>query len=369
MEQNNFSGKIPVIAEQGAFIPRVGEVVLFLTNATNEKKYWKAGLITQVPHKETAPLTISDISQPDTNNDISISHSGFRVETMSDPNSQSKHEQMRWEYCTLSRLRPLCLYEAVLSKQPRSDWDESIANALKIMATFSLALPLRFTGTWPNASISHGGIFVGSELVVVGDVIRLISSGVTANGTVLVVTAIILYFNDLQTDPPNHDSVSGDSCQRIAVRLLGKLYSQTRNEEDKEVPDDISLPRSMHGYTSQGAWHIVGDPAKSYSISPSFILGRLYEAEALEHYDLRSGGGGEEINFNPSGINEARAYARGHDERIRDFNRDAKGGQKVCKWLWANDRVEALGLHTFGDFDVGEEWEEILEKEKMAYEG
>ncbi|MDI1490341.1 MAG: hypothetical protein OHK93_001541 [Ramalina farinacea] len=192
-QDRNFNPSPTIIWSQGAFVPRRGELVLYLSSAplsnqpsnpdsphqtrsANAQPVWKSGFVTQLPHYLLPPLELSDITEPNPRSSNVGNHlAGFRVQTMSDSKSFHSDQELPMEYLPLKSLRPFCFHEEILnaSNTTRREWHPSIFNALRASASFSLALPARFTGTWPDAQIFYDALFFGAELILVGDVIRV----------------------------------------------------------------------------------------------------------------------------------------------------------------------------------------------------
>jgi hypothetical protein len=61
-----------------------------------------------------------------------------------------------------------------LRRIPQENWHVSIKNALALSSTLSLVGKHRFRGTWPNTSIYCHGIYIGAEMLGVGDTVRLL---------------------------------------------------------------------------------------------------------------------------------------------------------------------------------------------------
>ena len=314
---------------------------------------------------------------------------------MSDPNSHIKDSQLRWSYLPLSHLRPFCFYRELLANTPKKEWDASISNALKTMSTFSLALPIKFVGAWPDAWILHGGIYLGSEIIMAGDAVRVAPSAHSPASeeapqqkptTVLIVSTVTLMLQGLDLDPPHHKLVTGDKCENITVRFHGKLFSRESSpsspaaaasvsQEQRGGDDDggWTLPPSMRDEQGRNdGWYPVSSDKDTLHFVPlAIVLGRLYEPAAIFHYGLtsptplpppppptssqhnsRSGAvfdanAIDTATIGTEGVLKARAYARKHDERITALGVDGGG------WFWANDRVEGLGVEAFGEEDVG----------------
>lgn len=212
------------------------------------------------------------------------------------------------------------------------------------MATFSLALPLRFTGAWPNAHLLHAGIFLGAELIVVGDAVRVSPAALMPRGGVLVVSAVVLTLEGLGRDLPPFRRVTGDKCRGIGVRVQGRLYASASEEggDGSACLDGDEWPPAMRDGGEGERWRRVGQEGVFYAVPLSLVQGRLYEAEAMRRYRIVGGMGAVGC------VDAVRVEARGPDGRV-----------KGARWFWAGDRVEALGLETFGGVDVGEEMEEV----------
>ena len=371
---------------------------------------WKAGLVTETPYYETLPLSISEIITPNPDKKgLGINYSGFRVEPMSDPNSGRKDEQLQYQYLPLSCLRPFNLYSAYLASIPESQWHKSVHNALKCASSFCLVLPLKFVGRWPNAWILHGGIYLGPELLVNGDAVTLLPrcGRQEEQPSVLVITAVALSFKGLQPDPPSYTHVTGATSSVLDVRLHGRLFTPSSKSEEDGAMDTstTSLPPPMRD--PHLPYIPLSSPSVIHCVPLSRVQGRLYEPDALAAYNVQGGrvspdqkgaltqgrgplGQGlglplpqSTASTTPSptapppsspsqilttSVIRARAYACAHDTRIVELRERLKGQGKV-DWFWGNDRIEALGLNTFGELDVGEVWEDFMGRERMAYDG
>lgn len=390
---------------------------------------WKAGIVTQLPHSSTPPLTTDELTLPNSDKTgMALNYSGFRIETMSDPNSIRKDEQLRWHYLPLACLRPFSLLSTLLSQTSSSHWDQSILNAMKSASSFSLALPSNFVGHWPNAWILHGGVHLGSELIVVGDAVVVGPSEAddALKIRIMIVTSIALAYKGLQPDPPAYNRVSGDLCNEIEVRLHGRIFNiearsssatnhesermnidshhnnddeDGNNENNTAAAGEEGFPPSMRNHPSlRFIPYNPSTPSAIHSIYLNRTIGRLHEADALTHYGIPDTTTALDIAV--SSVNDARSYARQHDRRILDrreawrgrgedsggrdhaFGHDEErdvmevsaprkeyGHQPFFDWFWAKDRVEALGVDRWGEFDVGEGWEKFVARERLAYEG
>ena len=291
-------------------------------SALDDHIEWKAGLVTEVPHPLPLPIDISEIasSNPDKKN-LAMNYTGFRIETMTDVNADRKDEQLQWHYLPVSSLRPFKYYSAYLAGKLRGQWHKSILNALNSLSSFSLALPLKLVGRWPNAWVLYAGIYLGAELLVVGDAVALLPSlkqkklAVQPN-QVLVVTAVILAFRNLEADPPQYNRVTGDTCSAIDIRLHGTLYTVCSSPNDSgseamdiEDPTKPELPPTMRDPNTE--YKLVAQPGIIHSVPLSRVQGRLHEPAALEAYSLPENA----PSLAAVGVLEGRKYSKENDAR------------------------------------------------------
>ena len=387
------------IEQQHCFIPRVGELVLWcphfldshhltLERATSSYKFysfqdkrfhghpeWRAGVVTEVPsaNVQNGPVDFPDIlDAPDKN--TALNTAGFRVETLPDPNDpMNKADSKQYKYVPLRSIRPLSQWQFVLRGIPEKKLHKSIKSALTCMTSISLVEKFKAVGHWPAASIFCKGVFLGSELIVVGDTIRLISTESPKQCTdVMVVDSIRLNLEGMQQDHTLPQSKL--LCSRSSVSFVGSTYtldkSRSYDMPDQEMMDDgleqvvvpTPLPREMVkvifrpvGSAEYGAWYKLHADNKKYEVSYDQVLGRLYEADAVRLWTgqrqekIRNGDvmAPPSLDFDVSGILSARYYATATDERL------PKPEGRENLWYWADDRVQALDLATFNGHEVG----------------
>ena len=149
--------------------PRVGEVVLYSTKAIHGHEtsgpdvenlllskhvVWKAGIITRLPQSHNLISLVDHKTHPKANDrGVTEKETGFHIELMPNVNSDNEHKQPRCDHRVSEQIQPFSFYREILSSVPLKEWDKSIFNALKIMSTFSLVLPIRLIGHWPDARI------------------------------------------------------------------------------------------------------------------------------------------------------------------------------------------------------------------------
>ena len=349
-----------LVEQQPSLLFRLGELVLFQfpTKKTQDgASDWRAGLVVELPHSSTP--TLEELTSF-TSANLAINYTGYRVELMSDPNSHNKAEQQQWCYLPETSMRPFQLYPYLIDE---SQPDKSFSGAMKCLTSFSLALPTKFIGQWPDAHILFKGMYFGAELLVVGDFVDLLptqSPSIENQATTLKIASIVLKFTGLEPDPGSNTHVTGDVCEVIEVRLHGRLFSP--KSEDSMQVDNEGLSHL----------HALYPEDKVHSLPLSLISGKHIPPDNLAAFDLPDLGATSFTSNTTQaisrGLQEGRKWARQNDDRILKLNEDV-GGDLNAEWWWANDRVEALGIDRFGENDVGEGFERYLAKERMAYEG
>ncbi|KIV97420.1 hypothetical protein PV10_01175 [Exophiala mesophila] len=393
---------ITSIAHQHSFIPRVGELVLWIPHfmdrhflmvddetphgefkfySPDQKCFhghpdWRGGVVVEAPIASSLnrPIDFPDI-QCLTESKRSLNTSGFRIETFPDPNNEvDKSASKQYRYVPMRNIRPLSQWHVLLRGIPEQKWHPSIRHALTCMTSISLMEKFWFSGKWPEAKISCKAMYLGSELITVGDVVRIKPdpSGATRFPQctdVMIVDAIRLHLGDIRQEyiAPDHDQLAS----AYTLSLKGRAYTlDARRSFDKveshaEFPprpvavavdlDEIKAEFRPVGAADYGPWYRLHDPKKFYAITQDMVLGRLYESGAVQLWTgqlQRKQKPGAKIeppslNFDVHGITEGRRYATKHDLRLDEVSTDE------IQWFWADDRAEALDLEMFNGVKVG----------------
>jgi len=357
---------LETVSSQPAYVPRIAEIVLFVRDLDEDQEIcyheedhdykiyntakrgfeghprWEAGVVTQVAAEQ---VTIDDlVLQGGKANPLN--YADFRLEPLPDPNDpNSKNESRRYRYLSLHHTRPFVFYKELHANIPKNRWHTTVKNALMLSATFTLVEKTRFRGVWPNASVFCKAIYLGAELLLVGDVVRLISANDPSRQKV----TDILQITDISLDFANLDLASDndkdEQHHNMKVKITGKAYTVDHERSSSNNPinfdavnDKLSDVASIYLnlYPRHGASHSAKFPF-------SRILGRCYEANAMLLWfpdtDV------PDLSIGLSGTVNAREYARTSDKRI------VKRGRQ--KWFWAETRTEALDLETFNGVSVG----------------
>lgn len=299
-EQELLPDLLHSLALNEQWIPRNGEIVLFLSklsptvdvsrhDETKEFRLydddkdeflgsppWQAGLVAQVP---TKPSSIEDLHQSDSK--ISVIYSGVRVEPLPDPNGEDKSSSKQYKQVALRQTRPFVLWKELLHNVPQDKWHPTIINALTIMSTVSLVGKLRFRGTWPEANIFCHGMYIGSEMVAIGDTVRLTPSSFkmqTKCQDILMIKSIRVKLSNM--DKASSNDWDGGRPYNSEIWIYGAAYTSDASQLNKEYlsEENAEPPRAAKDY---GEWYPVHPTTKELAVPYGRVLGRLYEREAM----------------------------------------------------------------------------------------
>ena len=382
---------------QHSFIPRIGELVLWIPqflhqhslmiDENSEYKFysfdqkcfhghpsWRAGVIAQVPSAkaQNGLIDFPDIQGlPDKK--TALNTSGFLVETYPDPNDEvDKSASKQSKYVPLRDIRPLSHWRILLRGIPRDRWHASIKNALTCMTSMSLLEKFWFSGQWPNAHIRCKGLFLGPELIIVGDGIRIRPAeplpGTKSTCTdVLVVEQIRLNLLDIKEHFTYPESEHLASSYTITLKGRGYTIDESRSYQTQStdssdlrlVPSQVPLHEvktifKAVGAADYGKWYYLHHPLRRYEISHDMVLGRLYEAGAVQLWtgQLQTKEAVDaklvpSLEFDVEGIEVGRQFATQNDQRLE------QAPQGAVRWYLGDHRAEALDLEFFNGNKVG----------------
>ena len=352
-ERSSLPMLLDTLPKQPSFVPRVGELVLFVrslgrqadicsehetgeykifdttTQTFGDHPHWEAGIVAQA-----ASVSLEDILS-ESNRSRNLSLAGFRIEPLSRLGSEDKTISKKYKYVPLHWLRPFVFWSELLRGIPQSQFHPTILNALTVTGAFSLTEKYKFSGVWPNAKVSCKGVYIGSELWVIGDAVRILpdASGVVSD--VLHITAVVLQLSNL--DKATDDDVNDSHPYSSAVWLYGKIYTiePTRSWNDLRQPltkqEQHVLPGGLQGYNVFHRYH----PQKTVRVPLAKAFGRCFEPDSMQLWlPNAENGKGPSLSQGASGCKRARGYAKKHDSRILP--------EKTL--YWANNRGEALDI-------------------------
>lgn len=369
------------VGRQASWVPRAAELVLFVRNigADEEIAYnseaqnfmifagktgawgglapWEAGVVGQPAAEE---LQLDDLTRA-TEKHFQLNYSGFRVEALADPNSEAKKHSKQYKYVPLHHTRPFVLWKEVLRGWPEKAWHPTIRHALTVTATVSLLDKYHFRGVWPAADILCRGVYLGAELVLAGDWVRLLprNRDRKVSKEIMRVSSIALKLSNLHApadrrDDDDDDDDSDDDGQpyNSCVVVTGKAYSLATTLFATDAADQIPP-----GLLEYGVWCRLHERSARLQVPFHRIMGRCHDLEVMQLWDPLNLGDGSSLfvpavpslsaelllNAGLHGTILARQYSAKHYLRIESGR----------AWFWADTRVEALDLGSLNACDVG----------------
>lgn len=356
------------VAIQQAYIPRLGEIVLWTPSFEGELRWdpaserigvysikkerfvgepqWRAGIVTQTPREDVSLYDIVETSEKQ----WEVNYSGFRIETFPDPLSTDKSYSLHYNYVHLKCIKPFNAFEVFMQRIPREDFHPSIEYAMTVMSSFSLVKKHRFRGTWPDASIYCQAIFLGAELLLVGDAVRLKPKGCTADDALESRISDVLVVDEIRLDLISciDDFDSTQMAENYRVRIRGKVYTNSPLRAstlgDRASPgqpmsgDEVIAAFRYTGMSGYGDWYRLfsGQVAE---VSQDVIVGRCSEPDAMQIMF-----GSLSLSRDLHGVLMGREYSRQTDQRI--------AGDK--HWFWGDYRTQTLAVDSINGEEVGQ---------------
>ncbi|KAI4706678.1 hypothetical protein J4E89_008745 [Alternaria sp. Ai002NY15] len=351
------------IKTQEQWVPRIGDIVLYIRNmpdtvelvrddTTGELQLyderrkqhlgtpqWAAGLVTE-PATGTTVAELVTSTHPKR----SVSGIGVRVEPIPNPNDSDKSLSKRHKYVLLRQTSPFMMWRDLLRRIPQEEWHDTIKNALALMSTLSLMGKYRFRGSWPNASIYCHGIYVGAEMLAVGDTVRLLpnkQSGQSGCTDVMSIKSIRLKWTNL--DKASDNDYDEGRPYNSEIWIYGSAYTSDVSRSNKlwVTEHNVEAPRVANDYAD---WYPLHPADKELAIPYSRVLGRLHERDAMAYFLKSDDDNPPGLDVGRQSVVEARTFARKHDNRIAQ--------ESDATWYWGDDRADALNLHTINGLDV-----------------
>lgn len=352
------------LKRQPNWLPRSGEIVLFVRDLGRDvsivpnsdtgafmlyqdnedgRKFigypkWEAGQVSQMP---TEQITLDDLVE-ETNKAWSIAYSGVRVEPLPDVNSTDKSLSKQHKYVPVHHTRPFTFWRELLRNTDENTLHPTIKHALAVMSTMSLVDTHRFQGTWPQACIYASAIYIGAELLTIGDSVRLLPLNEGKTTDILVIASIRLIFDHL--DHASDNDYDEGWPYNSTCYIYGKGYTIDQGKSNKLwLTDEYTPPEVLRKYKADHPRH---KPEQEMKVPFSRVLGRLFDPEPLyvQHLTDDMEDTSAALDLGREGLIAAREFARKYDQRI-----DQESG---AKWYWANSRAEALGVQTINGLEV-----------------
>lgn len=342
---------------QRAFVPRVGEVVLWcreivgelrMETGTGELKVWKdnaftghpvwlGGIVTQVPIPEES-VWFDDITY-DTPKKHNTNSSGFRIECYPNPDQENKAISNQAKYVPMHHIRPMAFFLDVMKGIPNTDWHPTIFNVMKAMSCVSCIDRYKLKGDWPNFHMYHHGIFFGAESYWKDDIVRLVPD--TNKGAkpdviteVMVIKKVVVRTYDVKLDADGR--ITGNHAERIELVVQGQIYTTNANASKGNV---VNVPSDsiLHPF---GPWYYLEGSNEKNEMQYQHTMGRLYELEAMKRW------------FPNIAPQAALSAGLGSVTFLRNYVAKAQR-QSGNTSFWGEHRADALKLATFNGIDVG----------------
>jgi hypothetical protein len=344
------------------WVPRKGDIVLYIRdlpkgvelirNETTDEIQshnedsgefdtleWRAGLVTEL----ATGATILNLVEEDIS--MNVSRSGVRVEPVADPNYPDMSMSKQHKYVSLRQTCPFVLWQELLRHTGKEYWHATIKNALKLSATFAVMGRYRFRGTWPNAHLYCYGMHLGSELLVVGDTIRLLPNSKSEHACtdVMVIKSIRIKFTCL--DKASNNDYDDGRPYNTELWVYGSSYTSDPSRSDKQWLSDSNVepPKGAADYAD---WHPRHPSDKELAVPFNRVLGRLTERDAMAYFLKSDSEELLDLEVGRRAVMEGRKFSQKHNTRLTQ--------QLNATWFWADHRAEALGLHTMNGLDVAE---------------
>jgi hypothetical protein len=334
-----------------AYRHRVGELVLFydanpdtqvpaVADAATQKPTflfkWKAGVVCLQNDEENSPLVEEDLFL-EKEKRWAITYSGFKVESFPDPRaSDLKERSTDRTYVPLHQIRPFNYWEEVLADIPRDKWHPTINHAMSVMSSISVFDCFYVKGAWPCITTSCRSIWIGAELIYVGDAVRLKPKQQHDQQItdVLVIDSMTVFGNYKLAQFPDK------------IHLAGRAFTTNANHMDdgfqkRKVSEQIlytKLPPSMFGR----AWYYLHEADEKTVVSLDCVVGRLHGDVAMAAWFDKPGN----FDIGLHGLIQGREYSRA-----------CYGYTGEACWHWAQSRAQQLNLKELNEvsLDVAEE--------------
>jgi hypothetical protein len=361
-EQKILPGLLSQLSHQDLWIPRVGDIVLYIRNLPSRCEItrdendhfqvldeendeflgtplWEAGLVVQTP---TELSTIADLDHID--DQTNIIYCGVRLEPIPDPNGSDKSVSKQYKYVSLRNTRPFILWRELLGKVPQNQWHATITNALTLTSTLSLMGKYHVRGTWPNLSIYCHGLYLGSEMLVVGDTVRLspsVNKKQSCCMEVLVIKTIRLKWSEL--DKASNNDYDEGRPYKSEVWVYGSAYTSDPLQLNEEYLSDSTgePPRATEGY---GDWFPLHPASKELAVPYPRIMGRLYDRDTMSFWLSSDPEHPPDLDIGREALVEARTFSRMHYQRITE--------QAGATWYWGDTRADALNIQTINGLET-----------------
>lgn len=384
LEAEEFPPHIARMRKEPMFMPRKGEIVIFARILDEEltircdmkdRKYklwspsskswrgtpvWEAGVVTQA---SVLPLNVSHLAGPVKTQDRAhaVTYSGFRVEPLPRFGDLNKTASKRHTYVPLHQLRPFVFWRELLFGVDPIDTHVTIKHALDATSSLSLVNKYWFQGKGSEATVYCSGIYLGHELILLGDLIRICprqTLSVDARSTypsdtegvgstevteVMRIRTIEYKLHDIGSTEEIYGVMGSQSIDlppwTSSLHISGEIIT---TDPANAVAHQKRLV-SRYDLEAYGPWYNTAPPGHKRIIPFSRIIGRCYEGQAMIRWfpeDID-----EQHDGNAKAVADLSKGLRSHiDARIMSVNNHPVLSA-VRRWYIADNRTEQLDLH------------------------
>lgn len=384
LEAEEFPPLIARMRKEPMFMPRRGEIVMFaripeeeltIKCDTKDKKYklwspsskswrgipvWEAGVVTQA---SVLPLNVSHLAGPVKAQDRphAVTYTGFRVEPLPRFGDLNKTASKRHTYVPLHQLRPFVFWRELLFGVDPIDTHVTIKHALDATSSLSLVNKYWFQGKGSEATVYCSGVYLGHELILLGDFIRLcprLTLSVDAHSTypldtegvgstqvteVMRIRTIEFKLHDIGSTEEIYGVMGSQGVDlppwTSSLHVSGEIIT---TNPTKAVAHQKRLV-SRYDLEAYGPWYNTAPPGHKRIIPFSRIIGRCYEGQAMirwfpEDIDDQDGDNAKAATNLSKGV-ESHMAAR----VVSTKNHPALSAGR--RWYIADNRAEQLDLH------------------------
>lgn len=237
-----------------------------------------AGVITQVPDTKVYVRTLGEEHGEEKEG---LHLSGYLIEPFADFFRPEKDATVASLYVPTRNMCPFTYAVELHKGLFAREYHGSIYSAMERMCNVSLVYQQYIKGQWPGAILYFAGIYLGAELIVVGDAVRIRSEYLEKRcHEIMVVKSIKLKYNDLKEDEDG--TVTGEKfgLRRLLFRGYGYTTDKDHLNRGEEVPfpKEFEAHKAMRQQQKSHTWYRIGKPAQEMEVDFSRIIGRLFEA-------------------------------------------------------------------------------------------
>ena len=236
-------------------------------------------MIAQVPDHVVTPKMLREKYGEEI---LPLHLSGYLIEPFPDVFSPKKDTELASLYIPIRNICPFTYAIELHKGRPTRSYHGSMFCAMERMATFSLVYQQYIRAKWPDCLIYYGGIYLGAELLVVGDAVRIKSEFIEKGCyEILIINSIKLKVNNIQAEPDGK-TVTGESAGLRRLYFRGCGYTTNRYHPYAgglvSFTEEVNIHPAMRQQQRSLKWYRIGDPGEDMEVDFSRVIGRLFES-------------------------------------------------------------------------------------------